>query len=189
MKKEDIGKELEKLKEAVRRHDHLYYVLDKPELTDREYDKLYRRLKDLEEKNPELVTPDSPTRRVGGQPLKGFPAVKHIAPMMSLDNTYSAEEIREFDERVRKNLKEELVEYVVELKFDGVSISLVYKNGKWAQGSTRGDGMEGDDVTANLRTIRSIPLVFREEVKKVPRLIEVRGEVYLDPPFNSNPRQ
>lgn len=175
----DVKKEIERLREEIRIHDYLYYVLNSPKLTDREYDRLYRNLKDLEEANPGLVTPDSPTQRVGGRPVKGFPTVKHIAPMMSLDNTYSAGEIREFDERVRKNLKGEKVEYVVELKFDGVSISLLYKSGKWAQGSTRGDGLEGDDVSNNLKTIRSIPLFFRDDVKKMPGLIEVRGEVYM----------
>ena len=179
MTKPDVKKEIEKLREEIRQHDYLYYVEDKPRLTDQEYDRLYRSLKDLEEANPELVTPDSPTRRVGGQPSKGFPTVKHIVPMMSLDNTYSADEIREFDERVRKNLKGEKVEYTVELKFDGVSASLSYRDGKWMQGSTRGDGVEGDDVSNNLRTIRSIPLIFRKDVKKIPGLIEVRGEVYM----------
>ncbi len=172
-------KEIEKLKTIIRRHDHLYYVLNKPEITDHEYDSLYRKLKSLERARPELITPDSPTQRIGGRIAKVFPAVRHFAPMMSLDNTYSAEEIREFDERVRKNLKGEKIEYVVELKFDGVSASLVYKNGKWARGATRGDGAEGDDVSENLKTIRSIPLVFGETVKKVPAIIEVRGEVYM----------
>ena len=172
-------KEIEKLREEIRRHDHLYYVENVPRISDQEYDRLYRKLEDLEEAHPELVTPDSPTQRVGGQPAKGFPTIKHIVPMMSLDNTYSADEIREFDERVRKNLKGEKIEYVVELKFDGVSISLLYKDGLWVQGSTRGDGMEGDDVSNNLKTIRSIPLIFREGVKKLPNVIEVRGEVYI----------
>ncbi len=175
----NIKEEILKLREMIRRHDHLYYVSNTPEITDREYDRLYRKLKDLEAAHPGLITPDSPTQRVGGEPVKGFPAVKHIAPMMSLDNTYSAYEIREFDERVRKNLKSEKVEYVVELKFDGISISLLYMNGNWAQGSTRGDGLEGDDISNNLKTIRSIPLAFRAGVKKVPELIEVRGEVYM----------
>ena len=179
MTTKDVKKEIEKLREEIRRHDHLYYVMNSPEIIDREYDGLYGKLKDLEDANPEFITPDSPTQRVGGQPAKGFSSVKHIAPMMSLDNTYSAEEIREFDARVRKNLKTERIEYVVELKFDGVSISLLYRNGKWIQGSTRGDGVEGDDVLNNLKTIRSIPLIFREKVRGVPKLLEVRGEVYM----------
>ena len=178
MVKKEIQKEIEKLKKEIRRHDHLYYVQNSPKITDGEYDRLYSRLKDLEETNPELLTSDSPTQRIGGQPAKGFPTIRHIAPMMSLDNTYSAGEIRQFDERVRKNLKGDKVEYVVELKFDGVSISLLYKDGKWVQGSTRGDGIEGDDVSNNLKTIRSIPLAFDEEAN-IPKLIEVRGEVYM----------
>ncbi|MDD5428633.1 MAG: NAD-dependent DNA ligase LigA [Candidatus Omnitrophica bacterium] len=179
MTTKDIKKEIEELRKAIERHDHLYYVLDKPSITDQEYDKLYRKLKDLEDAHPELITPDSPTQRVGGKPAKNFPTVKHMTPMMSLDNTYSADEIRQFDERVRKNLSGEKVEYVVELKFDGVSIALLYKDGKWVRGATRGDGVEGDDVSANLRTIRSIPLAFREEAGKTPEAIEVRGEVYM----------
>lgn len=175
----DIAKEIKDLRKTIRHHDHLYHVLDKPEISDREYDALYRKLKDLEDAHPEFASSDSPTQRVGGEPVKGFPVVRHIVPMMSLDNTYSAEEIKEFDARVRKNLKGEKIEYVVELKFDGVSTSLLYKNGKFIIGSTRGDGTEGDDVSANLKTIRSIPLVFDEGVKKIPRAIEVRGEVYM----------
>jgi len=179
MGREDIKKEIESLSAVIRRHDHLYYVLNKPEITDQEYDRLYRKLKDLEETNPEFASPDSPTQRVGERPVKGFPVVKHIVPMMSMDNTYSADEIRQFDERVRKNLKGEKVEYIVELKFDGVSISLLYEKGKWKRGATRGDGIEGDDVSANLKTIRSIPLVFEEGAGAAPELIEVRGEVYM----------
>lgn len=175
----DIKKEIEELRKTIERHDHLYYVLDKPIITDQEYDKLYRKLKDMESENPELVTSDSPTQRVGGKPAKNFPTVKHLVPMMSLDNTYSADEVRQFDERVRKNLPGEKVEYVVELKFDGVSISLVYKNGKWAWGSTRGDGEKGDDVSANLKTIRSIPLSLMAASAKMPGAIEVRGEIYM----------
>jgi len=179
MASKEIKDKIEKLKDTIRRHDHLYYVLNKPEISDREYDGLYRQLKDMEEAHPELITPDSPSMRVGGEPVKEFRTVKHIAPMLSLDNTYSAEEIRDFDKRVRKNLKSEDVEYVVELKFDGVSISLLYEDGRWSLGATRGDGEKGDDVSANLKTIRSIPLVFRDEAKSVPKAIEVRGEVYM----------
>lgn len=171
--------EIEKLRETLRQHDYLYYVLDKPKISDHEYDKLYRALKDLEAEHPELVTADSPTQRVGGKSITGFPVVRHIVPMLSMDNTYSAEELREFDERVRKNLKGEEYEYVAELKFDGVSISLLYENGIWVRGATRGDGAEGDDVSSNLKTIRSIPLSFKANVKKVPKIIEIRGEVYM----------
>lgn len=172
-------KEIEKLREEIRRADRLYYVENSPEIADQEYDRLYRRLKDLENANPELITPDSPTRRVGGEPLKGFNTVKHLTPMMSLDNTYSPDEIRAFDARVRKNLKGEALEYVAELKFDGVSISLLYEDGRWVRGATRGNGVEGDDVSNNLRTIRSIPLTFSKEAGKPPKVIEVRGEVYM----------
>lgn len=174
-----IKKEIEKLMETIRRHDYLYYVMDKPEISDQEYDGLYKKLKDLEDAHPEFKSPDSPTQRVGGKPVESFPVVKHIAPMMSMDNTYSADELREFDERVRKNLKGEQHEYVVELKFDGVSISLLYDNGVWVRGATRGDGVEGDDVSSNLKTIRSIPLTFKDKVKRIPERIEVRGEVYM----------
>lgn len=179
MAAKDVSEKIEKLRRLIRHHDYLYYVLDKPGISDQEYDGLYKKLKDLEGSYPELITSDSPTRRVGGEPAKGFPVVRHIVPMMSLDNTYSAEEIRQFDKRVKKNLKGEKVEYVVELKFDGVSTSLLYKNGRLSLGATRGDGVNGDDVSNNLKTIRSIPLVFREEAGKAPRLIEIRGEVYM----------
>ena len=179
MENRKIKKEIEKLRETIRHHDHLYYVLDKPKISDQEYDKLYRTLKDLEDKYPEFITADSPTQRVGGKGAAGFPVVRHVVPMLSMDNTYSAEELREFDERVRKSLKGEGYEYVAELKFDGVSISLLYENGVWVRGATRGDGTEGDDVSNNLRTIRSIPLSFKDNVGKVPKMIEVRGEVYM----------
>lgn len=179
MQKDSIKKEIEALREKIREHDDLYYVLNKPVISDQEYDGLYRRLKELEDAHPELIVPDSPTQRVGGHPAEGFAVVKHIVPMMSMENTYSAGELKEFDERVRKNLKGEECEYVVELKFDGVSISLLYENGRWIRGATRGDGTEGDDVSNNLKTIRSIPLKFNENVKKVPLRSELRGEVYM----------
>ena len=179
MGKSDIKKKIEKCREIIRHHDHLYYVLSKPKISDQEYDRLYKKLKDMEDARPELITPDSPTQRVGGKPVEGFPVVRHIVPMMSMDNTYSADELKEFDERISKNLKGGKYEYVVELKFDGVSISLLYDNGIWVRGATRGDGAEGDDVSNNLKTIRSIPLTFKEKRKKVPKRIEVRGEVYM----------
>lgn len=179
MDAKDIKGEIDRLRRAIRRHDHLYYVLNKPEIPDREYDELYGKLKTLEEAHPEYKSPDSPTARVGGEPSEGFPAVRHIVPMMSLDNTYSADEIRQFDKRVRKSTGSAKVEYCVELKFDGVSISLLYKKGAWVRGATRGDGAEGDDVTVNLKTIRSIPLAFDDSIKDIPESIEVRGEVYM----------
>ncbi|MDP3730133.1 MAG: NAD-dependent DNA ligase LigA [Candidatus Omnitrophota bacterium] len=179
MQKENIEKEIEALRQKIRENDDLYYVLNKPAISDQEYDRLYRKLKEFEDAHPELITPDSPTQRVGESPAEGFAVVKHIVPMMSMENTYSAEELKEFDERVRKNLKKEEYEYVVELKFDGVSISLLYEKGRWVRGATRGDGAEGDDVSNNLKTIRSIPLKFNENVKKVPSRVELRGEVYM----------
>ncbi|MCX5679561.1 MAG: NAD-dependent DNA ligase LigA, partial [Candidatus Omnitrophica bacterium] len=179
MDSKEAKKKIGELKGVIRRHDHLYYVLNTPEISDGEYDLIYRKLRDLEAEYPELVTADSPTQRVGGEPSKGFSTVKHIVPMLSMDNTYSAEEIRDFDRRVRKNLKDRKVEYIVELKFDGVSISLLYENGLFIRGATRGDGENGEDVSANLKTIRSAPLVFNEKIKKIPVSIEVRGEVYM----------
>ncbi len=181
--KKDIRKELEKLRDEIRYYDRLYYVEDKPKVSDQEYDALMRRLKKLEEAHPELITPDSPTQRVGGEPVKGFQTIRHLVPMLSMDNTYSAQEIRDFDERVRKNLKAEDkgedVEYVVELKIDGVSISLLYENGKFIRGATRGDGVNGDDISGNLKTIRSIPLSLSKDAGRLPKSIEVRGESYM----------
>lgn len=175
-----IKKEIEKLKERINYHDYKYYVENKPEISDQEYDRLMKRLIGLEKANPELITPDSPSQRVGGEPLKIFPQVKHRAQMLSMDNTYSAEELGDFDQRVKKNLPGERVEYVVELKIDGVSICLVYKNGILEQGSTRGDGVTGDEVTSNLKTIHSIPLKLRPVAEfDIPSLIEIRGEVYM----------
>jgi DNA ligase (NAD+) len=179
MQKNGIKKEIEVLRKKIREHDDLYYLLNKPVISDQEYDRLYGKLKELEDAHPELIAPDSPTQRVGGHPAEGFATVKHIVPMMSMENTYSAGELKEFDERVQKNLKGEEYEYVVELKFDGVSISLLYENGCWVRGATRGDGMEGDDVSNNLKTIRSIPLKFNKNVKDVPARVELRGEVYM----------
>jgi DNA ligase (NAD+) len=170
------------LVEAIRSHDHRYYVEARPVITDREYDQLYQELVLLERLHPTLITPDSPTQRVGGQPLKEFRPVRHLAPMMSLDNTYSEAEVRQFVQRVRRLLPGEKLEWTLEPKVDGVAVSLRYHNGVFALGATRGDGQTGDDITANLRTIRSIPLNLnssrRPEVK-IPTVLEVRGEVYL----------
>lgn len=171
---------MEKLRAQIRRHDYLYYVLAKPEISDYQYDQLMRRLSELEQAHPELVTTDSPTQRVAGQPAEGFPPVTHRAPMFSMDNTYSPDELGAFDERIRRWLGGGPVEYCVELKFDGVSISLTYERGRFTRGATRGDGMTGDDVTPNLRTIRSIPLLLESRAGvTIPRLMEVRGEVIL----------
>jgi DNA ligase (NAD+) len=168
------------LRREIERHNRLYYVEARPEISDREYDRLYRELQELETRHPDLVTPDSPTQRVGGQPLKEFESVKHLQPMLSLDNTYSFDDLREFDRRVRKLLPGEPVEYVLEPKVDGLSVSLRYERGAFVLGSTRGDGTTGDDITANLRTIKCIPLALHaSRHAPVPPLIEVRGEAYM----------
>ncbi len=182
--------DIEKLRNLIREHDYKYYVENKPQISDYEYDLLMQRLIKLEKENPSLVTPDSPTQRVAGRPIKEFTAVRHKTPMLSIENTYSPQELRKFDQRIRKNLPDDKkIEYVVELKIDGVSVSLLYENGVFKQGSTRGDGLYGDDITLNLRTIKAIPLHLRSVnpaparggVKgDFPRVLELRGEVYLD---------
>jgi len=175
---ESVESRITQLREALRRHNHLYYVEAKPEITDRDYDALLKELDSLEAGRPDLVTADSPTQRVGGEPLSGFAHVRHAVPMMSLSNTYAKEEIREFGERLRRLLPDTPFSYVLEPKIDGVAVSLRYEQGRLVRGSTRGDGRVGDDITANLRTIRSIPLRLRTE-QAVPAVLEVRGEVYL----------
>ncbi|MBI1976814.1 MAG: NAD-dependent DNA ligase LigA [Candidatus Omnitrophica bacterium] len=178
MRDKDIKEQVKYLRETIHRHDYLYYVENKPEISDREYDRLMEELIKLEKSHPELVTFDSPTQRVAGTITKVFPAVKHRVPMMSLDNTYNKEEVLAFHERVQKQLPGEKVEYVVELKIDGVSVSLLYEKGRLIRGATRGDGDQGDDITPNLKTIRSIPLVLRGS-GKAPKVLEVRGEIYM----------
>jgi len=176
-------KEAEKLREQIRKHEHLYYVLDAPSVSDAEFDRLMNRLKALEAEHPEVVTPDSPTLRVGGAPREGFQTYRHTRPMMSLDNAYTFEELRDFDRRVRELAGRERVEYVAEHKFDGLSIALIYEDAVLVRGVTRGDGQTGEDVTPNVKTIRSIPLrLDREILKKVslPLDIEVRGEVIMN---------
>jgi len=176
MVSDEIRKKVERLREQIHHHDYKYYVENNPEISDYEYDQLMRQLKELEEKYPSLRSPTSPTQRVGGEPVEGFPTVEHHIPMLSLDNTYSEEEIREFEARLHRELPGEEFEYVVELKIDGVSISLIYENGEFVRGSTRGDGRRGDEITTNLKTIRAIPLKLR---RKVEGRVEVRGEVYM----------
>ncbi len=170
--------EVEQLKSEIRHHDRNYYVENRPEISDREYDRLMERLKALEQAYPELRTPDSPTQRVGGAPLEGFKPVRHGKQMLSMDNTYSPEELKAFDERVRRYLDRTKIEYLVELKVDGVCVSLLYENGQLIRGATRGDGSVGDDITANLKTIRTIPLSL--EGKNIPKRIEVHGEVFMN---------
>jgi len=175
-------KEIEKLREEIRRHEYLYYVRTEPEISDFEFDKLVERLKGLERKHPELVTPDSPTQRVGGQPAEQFLKVRHSAPMLSLDNTYSVDELRDFDRRVLELSGRSNVEYMAELKLDGLSMALVYEDGVLVHGITRGDGTTGEDVTANVKTIRSLPLRLDSDRFKTlghPRRLEVRGEVIM----------
>lgn len=175
-----IKEKIEKLRQEIRYHDRKYYIENAPEITDYEYDKLVEGLKKLEEAHPELITPDSPTQRVGGEPLSEFTTVEHKIPMLSIDNTYSFEELREFDKRMHRLLGGESVNYAVELKIDGVAISLWYENGLFIHGATRGDGVRGDDVTVNLNTIREIPLRLDSmDGKKAIPVLEVRGEIYL----------
>ncbi|MBI3787080.1 MAG: NAD-dependent DNA ligase LigA, partial [Ignavibacteriales bacterium] len=172
-------KRLEALRAQLRDHDYRYYVLAQPSISDHQYDKLMRELIDLEKEYPELLTPDSPSQRVGGEPTKTFPTVTHAVPMLSLSNTYNEDEVRIFDERVHSLLGKEPVRYVCELKFDGVAISLLYRNGVFVRGATRGDGTQGDDITQNLKTIRSLPLRLMGKRKGFDE-IEVRGEVLMD---------
>ncbi|MBI4313250.1 MAG: NAD-dependent DNA ligase LigA [Candidatus Omnitrophica bacterium] len=181
MKLDDARQEVERLRREIRRHDIRYYIEAQPEISDREYDMLYKALQDLEAQFPQLITADSPTRRVAGEPLKTFPVVPHRVPMLSLDNTYSHEELEEFDARVRRLLPGEKIAYVVELKFDGVSVSLDYEKGKFIRGATRGDGTQGDDISGNLKTIRSIPMILERQgsATRMPALMEVRGEIYM----------
>jgi DNA ligase (NAD+) len=168
---------LEQLRDEIRKHDRLYYDEAAPTISDREYDRLYKQLVDLETRLPDLVTPDSPTQRVGGKPLQAFEQVSHLIPMLSLDNTYSEEEVKNFYARIQRLLPNEKIPVVVEPKVDGVAVSLIYENGKLRQAATRGDGNVGDDITQNIRTIRSVPERLRGSA---PKLLEVRGEVYMD---------
>lgn len=173
----DAQSRLTRLRREIERHNHLYYVRAAPEISDREYDRMYRELVDLEARYPELVTADSPTRRVGADPLDTFTARPHAVPMLSLDNTYSDAEVRAFDRRIRERLGRDTIRYTVEPKIDGVSLSLRYEGGILVQALTRGDGRQGDDITANVQTIRGIPLRLRTETP--PAVLEVRGEAFL----------
>lgn len=178
MSRSSADKRIQQLRKEIRRHEHLYYVEANPEVSDFEFDRLVNELKKLEAEYPELITPDSPTQRVGEQPVEGFPTAAHRTPMISLDNSYSFDELEEFDARVRKIIGDRSIEYIAELKIDGSSVSIVYENGKLARGVTRGDGTRGDIVTANIRTIRSVPLSLHGRYASLPYL-EARGEVYL----------
>src|SRR3712207_2021056 len=173
-----IESQIKKLRAEVLRHEELYYVHDRPEISDAEYDALVERLRALEEAHPEFQTPDSPTLRVGGRPAEGFPEYVHRRPMLSLDNSYNIEDLRAFDERCRKLADGRAFEYVAELKIDGLSLSVHYEDGVLTRGVTRGDGRVGEDVTQNVRTIRSVPLRLKGPAASEAEA-EVRGEAYL----------
>jgi DNA ligase (NAD+) len=175
----NIAQRIERLRQELHDHDYRYYVLAEPVIADEEYDRLLRELQDLEAAHPEYASATSPTQRVGGEPTKVFPTVSHDPPMLSLANSYSEEEVRDFDRRVREHLEGAAVGYVAELKIDGVAISLRYRNGELVRGATRGDGVQGDEITANLRTIRSLPLRLRKPGTGLLD-IEVRGEAYME---------
>lgn len=183
MKLEEAKKKAQGLRQELARHNQLYYLEAKPEISDRDYDRMMRELLDIEQSFPELITPDSPSRRVGGAPLKSFETIKHKVPMLSLDNTYSREELEEFSTRVQKGLGGKSHSYFIEEKIDGVSIALVYENGILTRGATRGDGRFGDDITENIKTIQSIPLRLPAPGSAykgaIPELLEVRGEAYI----------
>lgn len=173
----NAAERIQQLRSEIRHHEELYYIHAKPEISDSEFDELMRELQELEVANPELITPDSPTQRVGGRPAEGFATVEHLVPMLSLDNAYNEQELRAFDERVRRGLgSSDPVTYVAELKIDGLSMALTYEDGRLVRGATRGDGVRGEDVTPNVRTVRAIPLKLQDGP---PGRIEIRGEVYL----------
>jgi DNA ligase (NAD+) len=171
------AKRIEELRQQIREHDRRYYQEAAPTISDRDYDRLYKELVDLEAKFPELVTPDSPTQRVGGKPLEAFAQIQHRVPMLSLDNTYSEEEVANFYKRITKLLPDEKIPVVIEPKVDGVAVSVMYENGKLKYAATRGDGLVGDDITQNIKTIKSVPHQLRGAA---PKIFEVRGEAYLD---------
>jgi DNA ligase (NAD+) len=174
-------RDIEELREEIRRHDHLYYVLDQPEISDAEYDRLFRKLEELEAQYPQLISPDSPTQRVGGKPLEKFEEHKHAIPMMSLSNAFDESEVYEFDARIKRGLgTSKRIPYVIEPKLDGVAIELVYENGLLATASTRGDGYTGEDVTSNIRTVKAIPLRLKAVgIFANTPVIDVRGEVFM----------
>ena len=168
---------INKLRDAINDHNYRYYVLDAPVISDAEYDRLFRELQDLEKQHPELITPDSPTQRVGAKPAEGFAEVRHDIPMLSLENAFDEDEMRSFDRRVRERLGEKHIDYMAETKLDGLAISILYENGSLMRAATRGDGTTGEDVTHNVRTIKSIPLKLHG--RTCPRALEVRGEVFM----------
>src|SRR6201998_1093902 len=178
----DVAEKIEDMRQKIRHHEYRYFVRDDPEISDFDFDKLVEQLKKLEAEHPELITPDSPTQRVGGKPREGVVKVAHSSPMLSLDNTYSEEELRAWERRVHELSGRRDVDYVCELKLDGMSLALTYEDGKLVRGVTRGDGTTGEDVTLNARTVRSIPLsIPKERLKKAGVLpdFEVRGELLM----------
>jgi DNA ligase (NAD+) len=178
--RQDLEKKIHQLRQEIEKHNYQYHVLDNPLISDAEYDRLFRRLLELEKQHPELISPDSPTQKVGAAPLSEFRTVPHTLPMLSLNNATDQEEMEEFEQRIVRFLKTtDTIEYVVEPKIDGVAVELVYEDGRLAVGSTRGDGVNGEDITLNLKTIRSIPLALRPDKRQPPRRLEVRGEVFL----------
>src|SRR5712692_10190725 len=179
---QDIEKKIETLRDKIRHHEYRYYVLDDPQITDAEFDQIMNQLKKLEAEHPRLLTPDSPSQRVGGKPREGFVKVRHSSPMLSLDNTYNEDDLRNWERRVHELSGRKDIEYVCELKLDGMSLALRYEDCKLVRGITRGDGTTGEDVTLNVRTVRSIPLsVSKEKLKKagIPLDFEVRGEMLM----------
>ncbi|MGD9379420.1 MAG: NAD-dependent DNA ligase LigA, partial [candidate division WOR-3 bacterium] len=177
MKQKQVAREITRLRKEIEYHNYRYYVLNQPEISDYEYDQLYKKLEALEREFPDLITPDSPTQRVGGTPLKEFTSVTHRFKMLSLDNTYSEDEVRDFDRRIKKSISGP-ARYETTLKIDGVAVTLNYRKGQFVQGATRGDGVRGDDITQNLKTIKAIPLRMLNPPKDLAN-IEVRGEVYM----------
>ena len=177
MDRTEAEKNIAQLREEIRKHDRLYYQDAAPIISDREYDRLYKELVDLETQFPDLLTPDSPTQHVGGKPLEAFAQIQHRAPMLSLDNTYSEEEVVNFYKRIKRLLPDEKIPVVIEPKVDGVAVSVMYEKGRLKYAATRGDGLVGDDITQNVKTIRSVPHQLRGDA---PDVFEVRGEAYLD---------
>jgi DNA ligase (NAD+) len=189
----DVEKEIEALRETIRYHNQRYYVLDDPEISDAEYDRLFRRLLDQEQQHPELATPDSPTQKVGARPIETFSEVKHRTPMLSLENTFSDQDIRDFDARIKRFLRDDSpIQYTVEPKIDGLAVELVYEKAALKVASTRGDGFVGENVTPNIKTILDIPLILtnKKNGSPLPEIVEVRGEVYMElEPFETLNRE
>ncbi|MCX6576049.1 MAG: NAD-dependent DNA ligase LigA, partial [Candidatus Aminicenantes bacterium] len=172
LSRDQAAEKIKALREAIKFHEKKYYVDNDPQISDSEFDQRMKELQRLEEQFPELITPESPTQRVGEKPVEGFPTVRHKLPMMSIDNCYTVEELRDFEQRIRKLLPGQVIEYVAELKIDGLGISILFQKSKYVQAVTRGDGVQGDDVTANVKTIKSLPLVIPKHQD-----IETRGEI------------